>query len=129
MCIAFVPVIASSQTTRCLGPNSHSGHLVTWTKRVVTESDTLARSSWDLPAAPADSVLLVTDSATCATVLDAYDVDLGVSSHQANRTGYVMRVENRYVVVDPTTASGGWAGYTVFDSSLAVRRRVNSGSP
>jgi len=72
-----------------------------------------------LPQLPADSVSIVTDSATCARAALAYGRNLDVPDTLTSRQVITIRVgATRYIVGDPHYGSGGYMLDMVFDSSF-----------
>lgn len=117
--VAVAPNVAVGQGSRCLGPDSVSTRLVNSIQRIVTQSDTLQRHRLSLSSAPSDSVLLITAPSVCASALNAYDSV--ATNHVTNRTGYVVRVESRYIVVDYNSRNGGeWVTGLAMDLAFAV---------
>lgn len=71
-------------------------------KEIATETDTVSRRIWAIPATVADSVIAVTDSATCTMIGNIYNANLPVAIRVANRRVYVVRIRDVYIVFDPT---------------------------
>src|SRR6185437_6176161 len=77
------------------------------------------RQHLNLPHLPADSVSIVTDSATCARAALAYGRNLDVPDTLTSRQVITIRVgATRYIVGDPHYGSGGYMLDMVFDSSF-----------
>ena len=118
---AVIPHVGGSQASRCLGPDSISASFQHWAQNVVSRTDTTSRVRWHLPSTSVDSVVVVTDSTTCANAINAYDASFPVTSRSATRQAYVIRVKNTYVVYDPYSNGGGeWAVYVVLSALFAV---------
>jgi hypothetical protein len=119
--VVATPRTGTSQASRCLGPDSISASFQHWAQSVVSRTDTTSRVRWHLPSASTDSVLVVTDSTTCANAINAYDADFPTTSRSATRHAYVIRVQDRYVVYDPhSNGTGEWAVYKVLSALFAV---------
>lgn len=90
-------------------------------KTIVSGTDsanTSYRTLWHLPQLSADSVSLVTDSATCARAALAYGRNLDVPDTLTARQMVTIRVgPTRYVVGDPNYGSS-YMLVMVFDSSF-----------
>ena len=121
--LAMASTPTSAQGTMCLGPDEvsteHIRRIVSWT----AATDSLAqatRTAFHLPAVPADSVSLVTDSTTCASLAQA-----NRQLHPTSTAGlavpvYVIRVgPTRFVVFDRMTMAGSWRIFDVYDATLA----------
>lgn len=79
------------------------------------------RQHLNLPHLPADSVSIVTDSATCARAALAYGRNLNVPDTTTSRQVFVVRVgPTRYIVVDPNVRNGEFMINMVFDSSFST---------
>src|SRR5690348_5000407 len=79
------------------------------------------RQHLNLPHLPADSVSIVTDSATCARAALAYGRNLNVPDTTTSRQVFVVRVgPTRYIVVDPNVSNGEFLINMVFDSSFSI---------
>jgi hypothetical protein len=79
------------------------------------------RQHLNLPHLPADSVSIVTDSATCARAALAYGRNLNVPDTTTSRQVFVVRVgPTRYIVVDPNVSNGEFLINMVFDSSFST---------
>jgi len=119
--LVTTPRIIIGQASRCLGTDSTSAMMIAWAKKAVTGTDTARRTAWHLPVAPADSVMQVTDSATCASVVGAYNNDFPLADRSPTLRAYVIRVEGVYIVMSPDTRNGGeWVVYKVINAALAV---------
>jgi hypothetical protein len=119
--VIVIPRVGVSQASRCLGPDSISTSFQHWAQNVVSRTDTTSRVRWHLPSTSVDSVVVVTDSATCASAINAYDADFPATSRSTARQAYVIRVKNTYVVYDPHSNGGGeWAVYKVLSALFAV---------
>lgn len=125
LAVPSIPQTASGQSSRCLAADSTSAMIIDWAKVAVSESDTTARSQWHLPNTVADSVLLVTDSATCANAVNAYDTDFPPTSRNASRRAHVIRIQDVYIVMDPSQRGDReWDIYKVLNSVYAVLAKI-----
>lgn len=107
----------------CRGPDADLDLRVRVTKSFVMRTDAgavSARQQQGLPAVSDTSVQAILTDSVCAAARDSYNAALPTAQQQPGRLVYVIRVGNRYVVVDPTLKFGEFELEMVLDRSYAV---------
>lgn len=109
----------------CLGPDSTATRLVARLQFLEHASDSgnrVFRTNTQMEVAPDSAIVLVTDSASCAKAVKAYNT---LFSDSVVRTSavYLIRTGQQYVAMDPTLPAGEWGMYALLDSTFALKSR------
>jgi hypothetical protein len=110
--------------TACLGPDEQTESEIAYLRRMTGSTNPLDvawRQRIPLPAALPSEIALVSDSATCARALTAYNTR--ANEEGVSVTGvYVIAVKDMYVVSNPQLKAGEFLLHYVFDSAFTFRR-------
>ena len=123
-CLGSGPVATPSpepSTPPCYRPNGTSALLLGSFQAIVSGTDSISakeRGYHALPQGPPSKVPVVTDNATCATLLRAYR-KMGPFPSGEVRQVYAFQVGQVYVVVDTKTLVGEWSLALTFDSKIS----------
>lgn len=98
-----------AQSSTCRAADDESARLISAAKLMVTSTDSRwiqARNAYQLSVVPDTAIALVTDDSVCAQAGSAYNSALA-DGLRHERSLYVVRVGDRYVVEDPSTDASG----------------------
>lgn len=107
--IGAPPAILSAQS-QCRGADSATIGRIASVKKMMISSDsrwTATRTAYNLPIVNDTAIVVVADSATCASAASAYNGALPSAARVSGRSVYVIRVgSTRYVVWDISSVDG-----------------------
>lgn len=114
---------ASCQTTPIL-----DSLMLVRLRRIVTDTSAAGiqeRAKWQLPSASPSEVMMVSDPATCAAAVAAYQRQF--TSEVSFSSVRAYKVRTTYVIGPPEANSGEWSIFIVFNSTFTealAKRRV-----
>lgn len=92
---------------------------------IVTGTDSItgaARTKFNLPQVPANSVIAVSTTSVCQRAALAYGRNLSPADTTTSRLVYVIRIgTTRYVVGDPNVTAGEFMMQMVFDTAFTTK--------
>jgi hypothetical protein len=107
----------------CLGPDSYSDYHIRNLQDIASTTEPYLvewRERVRLPVVPASEIAFVSDSATCARGVVAYNARANLEGEIATRV-YVLRMGDLYVISNPQYKTGEWVAHFVFDRSFVSR--------
>jgi hypothetical protein len=92
-------------------------------KRFISSTDSMwvaFRSRIGVSLAPPDSVVTVSDTTVCRSLLNAYNLVDTTQTSPASQI-HVVRVQTRYIVTNPLQMAGEFMVHYVFDTAYVFR--------